>query len=338
MKAANDVKPLSGSAGFSNGLLHPLFDLNFFVMNGQDNVQKQSGLAIIGLGRVGSTLVRIGLKKGIPVHVVHDSDPESMRHLSVPPGVQLSGNLDDLDQCGIVLFAIPDRSIDDAASHLLSTGKISSGTILAHTSGIHEWNPSLQQLWPAIRFGSLHPLMSFPSDSANVESFFGTGFGLTGASDTRAELTALVKRLGGFPFDLPAGHRPLYHAAAVFASNFPVVLFGIALDLMTYLGIPKTEASMLIAGLMKSAVRNLETNSPLKAISGPASRKDTDTIRKHLTALAVEFPDYAPLYTMMSRMIRNWIETGELHGNPADTPCEKRDPEISPHTSLESAK
>jgi predicted short-subunit dehydrogenase-like oxidoreductase (DUF2520 family) len=109
----------------------------------------------------------------------------------------------------------------------------------------------------------------------------------------------LAARLGAHALRIPAGEKATYHAAAVFASNFPTVLAAVAAHLLAGAGIEESEAWGAIRALMRGAVANLDDATPARALTGPIARGDADTIAKHHGALASQ-PATRALYASLS--------------------------------------
>jgi predicted short-subunit dehydrogenase-like oxidoreductase (DUF2520 family) len=85
--------------------------------------------------------------------------------------------------------------------------------------------------------------------------------------------------------EIPVGAKARYHAAAVFASNFPMVLLATAMRLLTSAGVPEDAARGALGTLLVSAAENASAMGPSAALTGPVVRGDVDTVRAHLDAL-----------------------------------------------------
>ena len=101
------------------------------------------------------------------------------------------------------------------------------------------------------------------------------------------------------PFRLSDELRPLYHAAAVFASNFLVTTSAIAESVFAAAGVPEPARAM--AALQRASLENVERLGPADALTGPAVRGDAGTIRRNLDALERHEPDLVPAYVAMAR-------------------------------------
>jgi predicted short-subunit dehydrogenase-like oxidoreductase (DUF2520 family) len=180
----------------------------------------------------------------------------------------------------LVVLCVPDRAIPDAAA------EIPLGPWLAHTSGAC----GLDALDPHERRFSLHPLQTFALD-LGPEQLDGAWAAITG--ETEQALGAareLAELLGVIPFELDDEERPLYHAAAHFASAFLVTLHDVAAELMEAAGAPSDALEPLMRRTIENGFRH----------TGPLVRGDWTTIERHLEAIGARRPDLLPLYRALA--------------------------------------
>jgi predicted short-subunit dehydrogenase-like oxidoreductase (DUF2520 family) len=217
--------------------------------------------AVVGAGRVGKTFAaRLG-----------------ERVLTRSVGRDL-----DVGDAELVVVCVPDRAIPEVARAL------APGPWLAHTSGAS----SLAALDPHERRFSLHPLQTF-QEELGPEQLDGSWAAISGESDdalaTARELAAL---LGVTPFELDDADRPLYHAAAHFASAFLVTLHDVAGELMEAAGAPPEALAPLMRRTVENGFRH----------TGPLVRGDWETVDRHLDAIGARRPDLLPLYRALAEM------------------------------------
>ena len=101
------------------------------------------------------------------------------------------------------------------------------------------------------------------------------------------------------PFRLDDAQRPLYHAAAVFASNYLIVTGAIAEDLFRRAGVPDPLAAML--PLQRASLDNVERLGAGAALTGPAVRGDAGTVERNLEALRASAPEMIGVYVELCR-------------------------------------
>jgi len=143
--------------------------------------------------------------------------------------------------------------------------------------------------------GSFHPLQSFPAPR-EPRAFRGITIAVAASTPSlRRRLDALARRLGARPKAVPDVERVVYHAAAVFASNFLDVVVAEAVRMLEGVGWSATEATKALLPLVEGAVANIRARGAVGALTGPIRRGDADTVRRHLDA--VDNPD---LYRMLA--------------------------------------
>jgi predicted short-subunit dehydrogenase-like oxidoreductase (DUF2520 family) len=131
----------------------------------------------------------------------------------------------------------------------------------------------------------LHPLQTITTPAQGVADLPGASFGITGsgpASEWALEVCAL---LDGHALTIPAESRPLYHAAAVMASNYIVAMIDAAVILMGLAGVAREPASQALGPLVRASVENSLRIGPVQALTGPIERGDERTVAAHLRAL-----------------------------------------------------
>ena len=121
----------------------------------------------------------------------------------------------------------------------------------------------------------------------------------------------LAGDLGARPFRLPDERKPLYHAAAVFASNYVVAVLALAEDLFRLAGLE--DPAPLAMPLVRSSVDNVERLGPAVALTGPAVRGDAGTVESNLEALRIAAPEAVAPYVVLARAALDLAErSGQL--------------------------
>jgi predicted short-subunit dehydrogenase-like oxidoreductase (DUF2520 family) len=113
----------------------------------------------------------------------------------------------------------------------------------------------------------------------------GAWVGVDGDAAAEQAARALAALVGAHVLRIPAGERARYHAAAVFASNFPTVLAGIAESLLADAGVSGDEARGAVRELLRSAAANVAEGDTAAALTGPVARGDAVTVGRHVDAL-----------------------------------------------------
>ena len=156
-----------------------------------------------------------------------------------------------------------------------------TGKYILHLSGAHT-SESLDTLKMRGAFtASLHPAYTF---AARLQKPDAVRFVAEG---DREVLAQFEKR--NIPLlQIEKQDKPLYHAAAVFASNYITALSHISAGILEKIGFPEEIARSLFEGLSHAAVHAAAKNGAENAITGPVARGDVTTIKAHLDALGQE--------------------------------------------------
>lgn len=183
-------------------------------------------------------------------------------------------------EADLVVLCVPDGAIAEVAAAL------PVGPWVAHTSGA----TGLAALAPHERRFSLHPLQTFTAE-LGPEQFDGAWAAVTAETDEGlAAARDLAGLLGLEPFELDDEDRPVYHAAAAFASSFLVTVHEVASELMEAAGAPPEALEPLMRRTMDNGFRH----------TGPLVRGDWETIERHRQVLRERRPQLLPLYEALT--------------------------------------
>ena len=196
-----------------------------------------------------------------------------------------------MPRAGVLFLAVPDGAVREMAERVARLGP-PRGLEVVHLSGALGLD-ALKSLEGNPR-GSFHPLQSFPAPR-DPSAFRGITIGVDATTPAlRRRLAALARRLGAQPKRVTDRERALYHAAAVFASNFLDVTVEEGVRLLEGIGWSERAATAALLPLVEGAVANIRKRGAVKALTGPIRRGDAETVARHLEA--VDNPD---LYRML---------------------------------------
>ena len=253
---------------------------------------------IVGAGKVGRGLAHAFRTAGLQVVGVHARTPRDGATTSGPfPGVMSEAN--------VVLVAVSDTALNDVCHALATTAVekgsvLSHGTIVLHTSGAVS-PPALDDLRAAgSPCGTFHPLAPFATAERGASALHDGWVGIDGDPMACATARRLAAAIGARTVNIPPNRKVMYHAAAVMASNFPVVLAALAARLLADSGMETRAAEQVVQRLMAGAISNLEYGSPRAVLTGPAAREDTDAIAAHRSALRYD-PEMLAVYDALTR-------------------------------------
>ncbi len=177
---------------------------------------------------------------------------------------------------------MPDPVIGEVATRIAATDPAPAVSFV-HLSGAL----TLEVLAPlrGHAVGSFHPLQSFPFPR-EPEAFRGITIAVDASTPALLRrLQRLARDLGARPRKVAADERVLYHAAAVFASNFVLAAFGEGVRQLTRIGWSEEDATKALLPLLDGVVANIRRKGVLKSLTGPIRRGDAETVRRHLEAL-----------------------------------------------------
>jgi predicted short-subunit dehydrogenase-like oxidoreductase (DUF2520 family) len=212
---------------------------------------------VIGSGRVGSAVAARLRERGV---AVGEDDPD------------------------VILLCVPDTAISGVS------GSLTPGDAwVGHVSGA----TSVDALEPHERRFSLHPLQTFDrsGDPTQLDGAWAAISGETG--EAHAVGRELAETLGLQPFELADGDRTLYHAGAVFASNYVVTLQRAAVRL----GVPAAGLVPLMQGTIDHGFE----------LTGPIARGDWATVEAHTEAIRAKHPELEHLYETLAEATRRLV-------------------------------
>ncbi|OLN28151.1 Ketopantoate reductase PanG [Desulfosporosinus metallidurans] len=235
---------------------------------------------IIGAGIVGTALA-VRLEEAghecIGVHTRSRLSYERFRCYLNKDHLTLDALIPNVD---CLFITTQDGMIRTVAENLSANGLLKPGQVWIHCSGSLPSDVLRVQENLSVRCLSLHPLQAFASVEKALAILAGTHFGIEGDDEELGE--KIVEDLGGIPHHILAAQKSLYHAGAVVASNYLVVLASLAVDLFGEAGIKGEEALASLLPLMRGTLYNLEQVGLPQALTGPIARGDAQVVQGHL--------------------------------------------------------
>jgi predicted short-subunit dehydrogenase-like oxidoreductase (DUF2520 family) len=254
-------------------------------------------VVVVGAGRVGTAVAVLLRRAGHDVVAVAGRDATRERAAAFLPGVAVLAPTEAAALGDLILVATPDDAIGATVAALVPA--LGPGRWVAHLSGALGLDVLAPVLAPGARRLAIHPLQTFPDVEGALAAIPGCSVAVTADDEEGRDLgAALARDLGATPFPLEDAMRPLYHAAAVFASNDVVAVSGIAERLFAAAGVPNPVAAM--APLQRATIDNVGRLGPGSALTGPAVRGDAGTVERNLEALAERSPDAVEAYVVLA--------------------------------------
>ena len=259
-------------------------------------------LSIVGAGRVASALGRV-LTESAQLQI-RDLLGRSARTAQAAVDFIGAGHpvtsFGAMQPADLFLLAVPDDQIANCCSQLAASGVIRAGAVVFHCSGAL----SAAVLAPARDSGasvaSVHPIRSFADPAAVAADFAGTCCGIEDDGAATRRLRMLFETAGARVIPIDAAHKTLYHAAAVFASNYVVTLIDVAMQTYAQAGVASADALQMIAPLLRETAENVFRLGPEAALTGPVARGDNSTVSRQQAALLACHPAHAALYAQLA--------------------------------------
>jgi predicted short-subunit dehydrogenase-like oxidoreductase (DUF2520 family) len=227
-------------------------------------------IAIIGAGRMGQGLALALGDAGIGTTVLGRTR-----------------RAEDTRRAALVLIATPDDAIEEVAEELARDAAVGDTHVVLHLSGLLDRLALHPLASTGAALGSFHPLQSVADPATARERLRGSFAAIEGDARALDAGERLAATLGMRSVRLAPGAKAAYHAGAVFASNYAVVLADVARRLARQAGVPRDIADELYLPLMGGTIANLALG-PTEALTGPVRRGDEATVRAHLAALGPE--------------------------------------------------
>lgn len=242
-------------------------------------------IGIAGAGRVAQALGRLLRERGQPVVAVasRNHGHAGAAAAFIGAGVEPVSYSRLPRQATRVLIAVPDDAVRQVAGILAQAGM--SGGAALHTSGTHGPEALAALAANGVSCATLHPLQTVATPEQGATALQGIAFAITGEGAAAAWALDIAALLDGLALRIPASRRPLYHAAAVMASNYIVGLIDAAQALMAAAGVEEDRALQALAPLVRASASNALSLGPRRALTGPIERGDAETVALHWKAL-----------------------------------------------------
>ncbi len=255
--------------------------------------------AIIGAGMVGTAIGALLKKAGNNIICVCDKSPASLKRAAkYIKADAFKKSLDKVGRADCLIITTPDDAISSACRDISVLPDI-KGKFVFHMSGAGGLNLLDTAAKAGAFVGSIHPLQSFSSIENALSNIPQSYFGITANGKARSTAKNIVADLNGISLFISDKQKPLYHAAACFASNYLVALLHAVESLYQATGIKEKQARQAYLPLVYGTLKNIQRSGPVHALTGPIARGDMGTIKKHMETIQTNAPLFAPLYSAL---------------------------------------
>jgi len=213
----------------------------------------------------------------------------------------------------VVLLAVRDDAIAPLAAALKSHRVITANHVVLHLSGVQGQEALGALVTTYAPLGSLHPLQAIVDPEEAPERLRGAWAAVEGMPRAVEVAEGLARDVGLKPWRVTAKAKGVYHAGAVFASNYLVVVLALAQRLVRHAGLSDADAWAALTPLVEGTFANLLKEGPQRALTGPVARADEITIQRNLESLTY---DDALLYRALGRAA---LELAQKRGMDEET-------------------
>lgn len=250
-------------------------------------------IAIIGAGNVGTNLAFAFYNVGHSIAYICSRTQSIGTELAEKTkAIWIDDVLNLPSDADIYIIAVSDDAINDVVQ------KLNPGDgLVVHTSGAL----SIEILSPFRRCGIFYPLQTFSKN--HILDFSKIPICIeANLVDNQQELDVFAKSISKVVFHLSSSERLQVHISAVFVCNFVNYMYTMGFDYLEKQGIPPSILMPLIA----ETASKITQMTPKMAQTGPAKRKDRNTVAQHMELLK-DNERYLTVYKILSAQIEDYF-------------------------------
>jgi predicted short-subunit dehydrogenase-like oxidoreductase (DUF2520 family) len=276
--------------------------------------------AIVGCGRLGNALGRFLSEKGYRAVGAASRTLASARELADLMGAGKVGTSprEVTGKADVVFITTPDGVIETVCRSISEARGFAENAVVLHCSGALPSTILQGARSCGAAVGSLHPLQSFASKTFRRSPFPGIIMDMEGDGPAVRMAERIAADLGAKSLLIKTEKKPLFHAAAVAASNYLVSLLDLAFQLMGEAGVTPQAAWQVLRPLVNGTLSNIDETGIPEALTGPIARGDLETVRGHLQSITMNLPHLVPAYKVLGlHTIQVALAKGTLDGAAA---------------------
>ena len=243
---------------------------------------------MIGAGNVATQLSQAFKRNGHDITQVYSKTQSNAASLSEKLGCPYTNELNNIEPCDIAIIAVKDDVINEVASLL------NSQIPIAHTSGTKD----LTVLGEG-NTGVFYPLQTF--SKYKVVDFQYVPICIEANNSNFLQLlNNLANSISNNVCQLSFEQRNYLHLSAVLVNNFSNLMYQMATEICE-----KHKISFdLLKPLIQETSNKVQKMSAIETQTGPARRKDIQTIEKHLKLLDTD-KEKRKIYELLTQSILN---------------------------------
>lgn len=246
-------------------------------------------VVVLGAGNVGTHLCMV-FEKNPEILLLqnYNRKGETIKNCGVP----VTSDKNKITEADVYIFTFSDDSlgiIHSDFNHLKG--------IKVHTSG----STPMDIFSGFERRGVFYPLQSFTKEIPVDFSKIPITIEASNKNDEQL-LLKLAQCISTEVYSLNSQQRNALHVAAVFANNFSNFMFTQAADICNEHHIDYA----ILKPLIRETIHKLKSAEPKKSQTGPAIRRDSETINRHISTLTNK--NQAEIYTLLTQKIQDYYE------------------------------
>ncbi|MFY8008248.1 MAG: Rossmann-like and DUF2520 domain-containing protein [Flavobacterium sp.] len=243
-------------------------------------------VSVIGSGNVAHHLLKaFGASSEVEVVQVFARNKTSVEITN--PKIEVIEDWSLLKNVDLIIIAVTDDAIANVSEQIPLNRQL-----VVHTSG----SVALDALNDKNRRGVFYPLQTFSKAKAIDYRSVPICIEAETSGDFQI-LETLAKSITDYTYSVNSQQRQALHVAAVFVCNFTNHLYQIGAEICNENKLPFE----ILKPLIQETAQKIITLSPEDAQTGPAKRKDTQTINKHLAFLTEE--NQKEIYKLLTKSI-----------------------------------
>lgn len=226
-------------------------------------------ITILGSGKVAHHLILNILDcNNLRIKQIYARNTESL--IDIAPKNTLVNDINLLEPADIFIIAVSDIAIEEVSKQIKIPNQL-----VVHTSGTMPLSVLQQD-----RKGVMYMLQSFTKEKDL--DFNSIPFCIEASNPEDFHLMEQIAlNFSERVYQISSDQRKVIHLAAVFVNNFTNHLFTIGEDICKQYQVPFE----ILKPLILETAQKVMTLSPKEAQTGPASRRDQNTINKHIEML-----------------------------------------------------
>lgn len=249
-------------------------------------------VSIIGSGNVAQHLISAFIaaqQSGTKLELVevYSRKKETVAHLL--ENNQIVTNIENLTEADLYIIAVSDDAIASVSQQLAFKNKL-----VVHTSG----SVNINVIADSNRKGVFYPLQSFTKNKAVDFNSIPICLEAENATDYQL-IDSVAKLISSKVYAINSQQRGALHVAAVFVNNFTNHMYQIGNSICEENQIPFA----ILHPLIIETAQKVATLSPTQSQTGPAIRRDEETIATHEAFLTDEAQ--LKIYKILTQAIQN---------------------------------